>query len=61
MALLERLLDDNHEIVTIVTGDGATAEATETMRGWLSDVRAILDVEVHNGGQPLYPYLVGVE
>jgi DAK2 domain fusion protein YloV len=61
VALLDHLLDDEHEIVTIITGEGATPEATEALRGFLSDARADVDLEVHDGGQPLYPYLVGVE
>jgi DAK2 domain fusion protein YloV len=61
LAMLEHLLSDEHEIVTIICGDGATADTTAALRGWLSDRHADLDVEVHNGGQPLYPYLIGVE
>jgi dihydroxyacetone kinase-like predicted kinase len=28
---------------------------------WLSEQHPDIAVEVHHGGQPLYPYLIGVE
>jgi len=34
---------------------------TDSVTGWLSDHHAAVEVEVHAGGQPLYPYLFGVE
>ena len=34
---------------------------TTAIRGWLADERADVQVEVHRGGQPLYPYLFGAE
>ena len=61
IALLEHLLDDDAELVTVITGTDATAESTAVIEGWLSDYRADIDVEVQRGGQPLYPYLFGVE
>jgi DAK2 domain fusion protein YloV len=60
-ALLEYLLDDDAELVTVVTGEDATAESTAAIEGWLSDHRADIAVEVQRGGQPLYPYLFGIE
>jgi DAK2 domain fusion protein YloV len=62
IALLERLIDDrHHEMVTIIEGDGSTAADTRAITEWLADRQPPLAVEVHSGGQPLYPYLVSVE
>ena len=61
IALLEHLLDDDAELVTVITGQDATAESTAAIEGWLSDHRADITVEVQRGGQPLYPYLFGIE
>jgi dihydroxyacetone kinase-like predicted kinase len=61
IALLEHLLDDAAELVTVITGEDATAESTAAIEGWLSDHRADITVEVQRGGQPLYPYLFGIE
>jgi len=59
--LLEQLVDDTAEIVTVITGADADAATTAAVEGWLGDRRANVAVEVHPGGQPLYPYLFGVE
>ena len=55
------VVDDDREIVTVIEGDGATAAATRHMEVWLAEHRPGVTVEVHPGGQPLYPYLFGVE
>jgi DAK2 domain fusion protein YloV len=59
--LLDRLVTDDHEIVTIIEGDGATAGDTRAITEWLGEHRPDVSPEVHHGGQPLYPYLFGVE
>ena len=61
IVLLERLVDDGAEIVTVITGAEADAATTSAIEGWLGDSRADVAVEIHPGGQPLYPYLFGVE
>jgi DAK2 domain fusion protein YloV len=58
--LLEHLVDD-HELVTIIEGEDASPAETRRITVWLNDARPEVAVEVHHGGQPLYPYLLGVE
>jgi hypothetical protein len=60
-ALLDQLVAPGHELVTVITGVDATPSATAAIEEWLADQRADVQVEVHRGGQPLYPYLFGVE
>jgi DAK2 domain fusion protein YloV len=61
MALLEAIVGDSAELITVVTGADADDDVTDQIVGWLSDHRGDIDVDVHRGGQPLYPYLFGVE
>ena len=61
MGLLEQLLGDGHELVTLIEGEGATAGDTRRITEWLHENRPDVATEVHHGGQPLYPYLVGIE
>jgi dihydroxyacetone kinase-like predicted kinase len=61
MALLDRIVGDHAELVTIITGSDAIDSGTKAIRAWLRDHRGDVAVEVHRGGQPLYPYLFGVE
>jgi len=59
--LLDRLVTDRHEIVTIIEGEGASAAGTRHVEVWLHEHHPGLSTEVHHGGQPLYPYLFGIE
>jgi DAK2 domain fusion protein YloV len=60
-ALIGKLLLDHHELVTLIEGDGATPAVTRQITEWLAEHRPRVAVEVHHGGQPLYPYLISIE
>jgi DAK2 domain fusion protein YloV len=60
-ALLDRLVTADHEIVTVLVGEGATAGVTRQITEWLREHRPEAAAEVHHGGQPLYPYLFSIE
>jgi DAK2 domain fusion protein YloV len=59
--LLERLVDDDSEIVTVLVGADAPAAETQKVREHIELEFPHVEVEFHDGGQPLYPYLIGVE
>jgi hypothetical protein len=59
--LLEDLVDDDSEIVTVLVGADAPASDTGRIREHIELAFPHVEVEFHDGGQPLYPYLVGVE
>jgi len=61
IGLLAALLGPRHEIVTLVQGEGSTAAETRRVTEWLRAVHPEITVELHHGGQPLYPYLVSIE
>jgi DAK2 domain fusion protein YloV len=60
-ALLGRLVDDSSEIVTVIIGAEARPGDTSHIREHLALAHPAVEAEFHDGGQPLYPYLVGVE
>lgn len=60
-ALLDHLITSDREIVTVITGCDANAGNTDALLSWILEHRPDVQVEVHRGGQPLYPYLFGVE
>ena len=43
------------------TRHASDAATTAAVEGWLGDNRGDVAVEIQPGGQPLYPYLFGVE
>jgi hypothetical protein len=59
--LLAALVDDSHEIITVIEGEGSNPAATRQITEWLGENRPDASVEIHHGGQPLYPYLFGIE
>jgi dihydroxyacetone kinase-like predicted kinase len=60
-ALLDHLLTPERELLTIITGSGAESSVTAELESWLAQQHPDVQVEIHKGGQPLYPYLFGVE
>jgi uncharacterized protein len=59
--LLDRLIGPDRELLTVITGADASPADLAAIEGWVADERADVQVEVHQGGQPLYPFLFGVE
>ena len=61
VGLLANLVDDEAGIVTVLAGEGSSDALTARIRAWVAQQRPGVEVEVHAGDQPLYPYLFGVE
>jgi uncharacterized protein len=59
--LVDRLVDDGSELVTVLVGADAVASETARLEEHVALAYPQLEVEVHEGNQPLYSYLVGVE
>lgn len=59
--LLDELLDGDHEIITLIAGDDADEFTTARVVAHVKESHPHVEVEVHEGGQPLYPYFVGIE
>ena len=61
LATIDKMIDDDSEILTIIYGEDADAseveEITEAVEAKYPDV----EVEVHEGNQPVYTYLLSVE
>ena len=58
-AVVERLLGEASEVLTILLGDDV--EGTDSLVEEIRTAHPELEVEVHEGGQPHYPLLFGVE
>lgn len=59
--MLDEMIDEDSEVITILVGkDGNDADA-QKVADYLDDKYADLETEIHQGDQPVYPYLVSVE
>jgi len=58
--LIGQLIDD-HELVTLIAGAEAEDAITEEIVSWIEEEHPMVEVETHFGGQPLYPYFLGIE
>jgi len=59
--LLDKLIDDTSELVTIYYGDEVTEEDAQEIADYVTSLNDAIEVEVHFGGQPLYYYIISVE
>lgn len=59
--LLLGMVSDDTEIVTVFYGEETEASQVEDLERFLTERFPDVEVEVHNGGQPLYYYLFAVE
>jgi len=60
-ALLKHIVSADRELLTVIVGVDAKAATTEKIVEWVGEHFPAIACEVHRGGQPLYPYLFGVE
>ncbi|WP_040929208.1 DAK2 domain-containing protein [Nosocomiicoccus massiliensis] len=58
--LLETMIDDDSEIVTIFTGEGSDEALVEALAEQFEESHDV-EFEIHNGKQPVYSYLISVE
>lgn len=59
--LVDQLISEDSEIVTIIIGADARHSDVERIERYLELNHAAIEVERHDGGQPIYPYLLAVE
>lgn len=61
LLLVDYLVDDETGLVTIYYGADRTKEEAESLGDIISNKYEDIEVEIHDGGQPVYYYLISVE
>ena len=61
VATVQEMADEDCEIISIYYGSDVTAEDAEQLAARLEELYPDFDVELHEGGQPIYYYVVSVE
>ena len=59
--LLEKSIDEDTEIVTLYLGEESTEEYTDFLEQLIEEKYPNVEVELIESGQPVYPYIIGVE
>ncbi|MBK5459426.1 DAK2 domain-containing protein [Peribacillus sp. TH27] len=59
--LLSEMINEDSEILTILYGEDATKEEVEDLVAFCNDNFEDVEVEVHNGKQPLYSFIFSIE
>lgn len=60
-AAFEKMIDEDSEIVTIFVGEEGDQDLAEELAEYLEETYEDVEVEIHPGDQPVYPYLMSVE
>jgi len=60
LKLFEKKLDDE-DLITIYYGEDVTEEEAEDLKNQLKEKFNLDEIEIYNGGQPLYPYIISLE
>jgi len=60
-SLVDFMLKDGGDIVSIFHGEGATATDAENLAAYVSEKHPSVELEVYDGGQPIYSFILSVE
>ena len=59
--LLRQMMDEDSEILTILTGEDASEDDVQRLTDFVESNFEDIEVEVHDGGQPLYAFIFAIE
>lgn len=59
--LVKQMVDDESELISLYYGENITDEEANEVGGELMELYPDLDIEIQNGGQPIYYYIISVE
>ncbi|MBM7654015.1 DAK2 domain-containing protein [Neobacillus cucumis] len=59
--LLTKMLDEDSEILTIIYGEDVTEEEVANLSSYVEENFEDVEIEIHDGGQPLYSYIFSIE
>jgi len=59
--LIDHMMVQGGDMITIYHGEGASAELAEGLVGYIGQKYPDVEVEIYDGGQPLYSFIISVE
>lgn len=61
MELLEKMVDDNSAVITLLIGKDCDSSLVEKVKNKISKLYPDVDLDIRQGLQPVYTFLIGVE
>ena len=61
LGLLDKMIDDESSIVTLLVGEGVTQDEVEYIRSQFEEKYSDIDIDIRYGKQPVYSFIIGVE
>lgn len=61
LATLRKMIDEDSEIITLIYGEGTDLAECEEISATISEEYSDIEVEIQEGNQPVYSYLMSVE
>ena len=61
MTLLEKMIDEDSSIITILVGQDVNDEEMNQVSELIAEKFSDLDLDIRKGDQPVYSFLIGVE
>ena len=59
--LISMMVDEDSEVMTLIIGEGVSNRVRTTLTEKLIRKYPEIEIEIHDGGQPLYPVIIGIE
>ncbi|GAB5057505.1 DAK2 domain-containing protein [Companilactobacillus alimentarius] len=59
--MLDKMIDEDSEVITILVGQDGNTDDAQKISDYLDNKYSDLETEIHQGDQPVYPYLISVE
>ncbi|MGM8364177.1 DAK2 domain-containing protein [Virgibacillus sp. W0181] len=59
--LLQDMIGEEDEILTVLYGEDVTAEELELLKKYVEETFEEIEIEIHHGNQPIYSYILSVE
>ncbi|MEA5060975.1 MAG: DAK2 domain-containing protein [Erysipelotrichaceae bacterium] len=59
--LLEKMINEDSSIITLLVGEGVTTKERKEIETKIAEAFPDLDLDVREGGQPVYSFLIGIE
>ena len=59
--VISMMVDDENSIITVLVGQDVDDEQKKLLKKALEEKFSDLDIDIVDGNQPVYPFLIGVE